>query len=625
MKGSPRLGALTLAALGVVYGDIGTSPLYALRECFYGAHAIGATPDNVVGVVSLILWSLITIISIKYLVFVLRADNNGEGGILALMALARPAHVAARSRRYRGSVAVTLGLFGAALLYGDGMITPAISVLSAVEGLSIATPLFEPYIVPITVVILLSLFLVQKHGTQRIGAIFGPITLTWMATLALLGITHILRQPEILAAFNPLSGLRFLVEHPREDFVVLGAVFLAVTGGEALYADMGHFGRAPMRLGWFAVVFPALMLNYLGQGALLLGNPAAVEHPFYLLAPTWALYPLVALATLSTVIASQAVISGAFSLTRQAVQLGYCPRLSIEHTSSSEIGQIYVPQVNWLLMSAAVGLVLGFGSSTGLAAAYGIAVSTTMAITTLLAIVVGRERARWSLAVILPLGLFFLTIDGVFLTANALKVASGGWFPLVVAFGIYTVMSTWKEGRHVLRERLRERELPLDEFVESIRENPPVRVPGTAVFLTGNPEGVPPALIQNLQHNRVLHEQVVLLSIMTEKVPYVAEKDRIEVIPLGPGLYRLIGQYGFMQTPNAPALMKQAVLSGLPAPASDVSYFLGRESIVATDRPGMARWRERLFVLFSRNALPATAFFQIPSNQVVELGVQVDL
>ena len=619
----PGLAAPTLAALGVVYGDIGTSPLYTLKECFYGPHGLEPTPEGVIGVVSLIIWSLVVVITIKYLVFVMRADNQGDGGILALTALARPAHVSG-SRDSR-SVTILLGLFGAALLYGDGMITPAISVLSAVEGLSVATPLFQPYVVPLTAIILVALFAVQRQGTARLGTVFGSLTLLWFGVLAALGLVHLMREPIVLSAFNPLAGVRFLLAHPREDFVVLGSVFLAVTGGEALYADMGHFGRRPIQLGWLVVVFPALLLNYLGQGALLIAEPAARANPFYLLSPGWALYPLVALATAATVIASQAVISGAFSLTRQAVQLGYCPRLEITHTSRAEIGQIYVGHVNWVLMVAAVGLVAGFRASGNLAGAYGLAVSTTMLITTMLVLTVGRERWQWSTATVAGLAVLFLPVDLLFLAANGVKIPNGGWFPLVVAAASFALFTTWKDGRHLLRHRLLEREVPLETFRQIVAIAPARRVPCMAVYLTGNPEGTPPALTQNLQHNHVLHDTIVLLSILTEKVPFVARADRVTLTELGPGLYRLTGHYGFMETPNAPALLAQALEYGLPKSTGGTTYFLGRESLVSTDRRGLARWRERLFVLMSRNALPATAFFRIPSNQVVELGVQVEL
>ena len=516
-------------------------------------------------------------------------------------------------------------LFGAALLYGDGMITPAISVLSAIEGLNVATPMFEAYVVPLTVVILASLFLIQRHGTARIGAIFGPVTLVWFAVLAALGMRGILLAPRILAAFNPWHGLSFLLSHPADDFIVLGAVFLSVTGAEALYADMGHFGRRPILYGWFACAMPGLLLNYLGQGALLLSSPDARQNPFYLLAPSWALYPLVALAGFATVIASQAVISGAFSLTRQAIQLGYFPRLEITHTSSEEIGQIYIGQINWFLMIAAIGLVLGFESSTNLAGAYGVAVATTMLITTLLVLVVGRERWGWTVGVLVGLSVVFLPIDMAFLVANGLKVFAGGWFPLLVATGMFTVLTTWKTGRALLRDRLREREVSIETLLLRLETSPPARVQGTAVFLTGNPEAIPPALLQNLEHNRVLHSRVILLSLVTAKAPFVQKPDRVKLTRLGPGLFRLIGQNGFMETPNVPELLRQVIEEGLPPLEGGITYFLGRESLLVTDRPGMAKWRERLFVLLSRNALPATAFFRIPSNHVVELGVQVEL
>jgi KUP system potassium uptake protein len=616
------LASLSLTALGVVYGDIGTSPLYALRECFHGEHAIQPTPENVVGVLSLIFWSLIIVICIKYLVFILRADNRGEGGILALTALVSPVRASAKGGRW---LLIMLGLFGAALLYGDGMITPAISVLSAIEGLNVATPLFEPYVIPITIVILIGLFVMQSRGTARVGVIFGPITMVWFLVLAVLGVVHIMDAPSVLAALNPKIGADFFIRNGWRGFLVLGSVFLVVTGGEALYADMGHFGTRPIRITWFTLVLPALLLNYFGQGALLIVNPAAAENPFYRMAPAWALYPMVVLAAAATVIASQAVISGAFSLTMQAMQLGYSPRLDIEHTSAQEKGQIYLPSINWGLMIACIGLVLGFRSSTNLAAAYGIAVTTTMVITTLLFYVLLRKRWKWSLPVAALLCLMFLVIDLSFFGANVLKVAHGGWFPLLVAAIIFTLMSTWKTGRRILQERLQKGVLPLSILLDDIRRRPPTRVSGTAVFMYGNPEGTPPALLHNLKHNKVLHERNVVLTVQTEEVPHVSREERIDVEELKEGFYRIVLHYGFMEEPNLIEVLKGLKVGGQEFKPLDTTFFLGRETLLATAKPGMAMWREKLFVSMSRNARSATSYFGLPPNRVVELGTQIEL
>ena len=522
------LALLSLTALGVVYGDIGTSPLYAIRECFYGEHGVEVSRANVLGILSLIFWSLMLVISVKYLGFILRADNRGEGGILALMALVHPEHSPANVRRRHG-VLIVLGLFGAALLYGDGMITPAISVLSAVEGLEVATPLFRPYVIPLTVIILVGLFLFQRKGTAGVGAVFGPITLLWFGTLAVLGTASIARHPEVLAAVNPMHGLGFFAANGSRGFLVLGAVFLVVTGGEALYADMGHFGTRPIRLTWFGLVLPALLVNYFGQGALLLANPEAAHNPFYRLAPAWGTYPLVVLSTAATVIASQAVISGSFSLSMQAFQLGYLPRLSILHTSADERGQIYMPQVNWLLMLSTIGLVLGFRTSSNLAAAYGVAVTTTMVITTLIFYRVARELWGWKRWTIGALCLAFLVVDLGFFGASITKVGHGGWFPLVVAGGIFVIMTTWRRGRQLLAERFRSGALEVDRFLADQKLGDLPRVQGVGVFLTGRPEGVPSALLHNIKHNKVLHEKVLLLTVLTEDVPRVDPQCRLEV------------------------------------------------------------------------------------------------
>jgi KUP system potassium uptake protein len=621
------LAVLSLAALGIVYGDIGTSPLYAIRECFHGDYRVPLSPGNVLGVLSLIFWALTIVISIKYLIFILRADNRGEGGILALMSLIHPEHGPGRpaGARWRWTL-VALGLFGAALLYGDGMITPAISVLSAVEGLKVATPVFEPYVIPITIVILITLFALQRRGTAGVGVIFGPVTLVWFLSLAALGIWQLVQNPTVLVAINPWHAVKFFLTNHREGFLVLGAVVLVVTGGEALYADMGHFGTRPIRLTWFALVLPSLLINYFGQGALLLSHPGATDNPFYRLAPQWALYPLVVLATAATVIASQAIISGAFSLTRQAIQLGFSPRMEIRHTSAREIGQIYIPEINWILMAATIGLVLGFRSSSHLAAAYGVAVTTTMVITTIIFYVVTRELWGWKRWLSLSLCIAFLVVDLAFFGSSLIKIEHGGWFPLLVALAIYTLMSTWRRGRKILAARLHDRTLPVAQFLqdEALDELP--RVPGTAVFMTGNPYGsIPPALLHNIRHNRILHERVVLLTVVTEEVPRVDPADRLEVEGLGQGFFRLVAHYGFMESPHVPNL-----LSGVEAPGFDVdprraSYFLGREKLIPTAKPGMALWREKVFALMSRNAQGATAYYHLPSNQVVELGAQVEI
>lgn len=613
---------LSLTTLGVVYGDIGTSPLYALRECFHGPHSVAVTPDNVLGVLSLIFWSLIIVITIKYLVFILRADNHGEGGILALTALVTPVRASAEGSRW---LLIMLGLFGAALLYGDGMITPAISVLSAIEGLEVATPVLHPYIIPITIAILIGLFLFQYKGTARVGVVFGPITLLWFLTLAVLGIYYIFQQPGVLAAINPLYGVRFFIINGWHGFLILGSVFLVVTGGEALYADMGHFGKKAIRITWFAVVLPALMLNYFGQGALLISRPEAAVNPFYQMSPSWALYPMVILAAAATVIASQAIISGAFSLTRQAVQLGYSPRVDIEHTSHEQIGQIYIPIINWGLMVACIGLVLGFRTSSNLAAAYGVAVTTTMVITTLLFYVVARNCWKWSLPVALLVCGVFLIIDLSFFGANILKVPHGGWFPLVVAALIFIVMSTWKTGRRILAERLQTGARPIEEFRKQVQSDSVVRVPGTSIFMSGNPKGTPPALSKNVKHNRVLHDDIAILTVVTEETPHVSSDERVSVEDLGDGFYRIVVRYGFMEDPNIPKVLKTIDVPGLKLDLEHATFFLGRERLIATKEKGMAIWREKLFVWMSRNSREATSFYCLPPDRVIEVGTQVEL
>ena len=615
------LAYLTLTALGVVFGDIGTSPLYAFRECFRGDHGVAVSRVNVLGVLSLIFWTLIVVVSIKYLIFILRADNRGEGGILALTAMVVPVRAAAG--RYRALL--ILGLFGAALLYGDGMITPSISVLSAIEGLEVATPFFTPYVIPITIGVLVFLFFFQSRGTGSVGKIFGPIIIVWFTVLAALGIYRIAGQPSVVEAVNPLWALRFLVHNGWAAFVVLGSVFLVATGAEAMYADMGHFGKRPIRIAWFSLVLPALLLNYFGQGALVLVEPAAAAHPFYHLGPEWATYPLVALSTVATVIASQAVISGAFSLTHQAVQLGFTPRLEIEHTSARERGQIYVPAVNWALMISCITLVLTFRSASKLAAAYGIAVTSTMVITTLLFYAVERRRWKWRRTAALLLCGLFLTIDLAYFGSNLLKVAHGGWVPLAIAVLVFTLMTTWKTGRRVLADRMRRSTVPLRPFLQGLAHEPVVRVPGIAVFMYSNPHGVPPALLHNLKHNRVLHETVIILTVETQEIPRVEAAERLHVTPLDHGFYRVILRYGFMEEPDVPLELKRVRLPGLELDMHQISYFLSRETLLATKHPGMAIWREKLFAWMTRNARPATSYFNLPPNRVVELGMQVEI
>ena len=619
-----ELGAYVVAALGVVYGDIGTSPLYAMRECFLGPHAIEPTPANVLGVLSLIVWSLILVVSVKYLVIILRADNRGEGGILALMALALHSVAHGASHRKR-AIIVMLGLFGAALLYGDGVITPAISVLSAIEGVEIALPDVHDYVIYVTVIVLIALFLFQRGGTARVGRYFGPIMVLWFGAIGVLGALQVVAHPDVLWAMSPHYGAEFFVRNGWSGFLILGAVFLAVTGGEALYADMGHFGRRPIRVAWFSIVLPGLLLNYFGQGATLIHDATAVENPFYHVGPDWTLYPMVALSTLATVIASQAMISGAFSLTQQAVQLGYMPRVEIIHTSEKEIGQIYVSSVNWALLAAVIAVVLGFRNSSNLASAYGIAVTTTMVITTLLAYEVVTKRWGWSrftaTLVVLPL----LVMDLSFFCANVVKIGHGGWLPLLVAGAVYLLTSTWKTGRQILARRLLDQVFPLEYFLSSITATPPVRVPGTAVFMTGNPTGTPPALLHNWKHNKVIHEKVVLLTVLSEDIPHVHPGERMEISKLEQGFYRVVVRYGFMETPNIPEILKLCRAKGLEMKLMETSFFLGRETLIPTKEPGMALWREALFAWMSRNARPATTYFQIPPNRVVELGSQIEL
>jgi KUP system potassium uptake protein len=616
--------ALTVGALGIVYGDIGTSPLYTMRECFQGPHAMAVTRTNILGILSLIIWSLIAIVSVKYLCLVLRADNKGEGGILSLMALAFREEDSGRAGRI-SKIMVGLGLFGTALLYGDGMITPAISVLGAIEGLTVATPFFDAYVVPITVAIFIALFSVQKYGTGAVGNIFGRVTLLWFVAITLLGIKGIVSHPTVLQAINPYFAWRFFAENGRHGFIALGAVFLCVTGGEALYADMGHFGKRPIRLAWFIVVLPALLLNYLGQGALLMDDPSAAANPFYRLAPRWALYPLVVIATMAAVIASQALISGAFSLTMQAVQLGYLPRLKIEHTSRTECGQIYIAQVNWLLLIACIGLVIGFKNSTNLAAAYGIAVTMTMIITTLLFDFAARRIFGWSRAKAFFVCLPFLLMEMAFFGANVLKIAHGGWFPLAVGVIFFTLLTTWKTGRNILAQRLKSSTLPLSSFIEDMHANPPFRVKGTAVYLSGRTGVLPLSLLHNLKHNKVLHERVVILTVTTHDRAYIEEEKQIEIEPLAEGFHRVVGHIGYMEEADVPSLLQRCAENGLDLKMDELTYFVSQETIIPSAVKGMMIWRERLFALMSRNALGAARFFKLPPNRVVELGMQVEI
>jgi KUP system potassium uptake protein len=638
-KHGGALAKVALGALGVVYGDIGTSPLYAMKECFTKPHGVDVNEANVLGILSLIFWSLTLVVSLKYLTFVMRADNKGEGGILALLALLKPAP--GRTAPFASKLLALLALGGAALLYGDGMITPSLSVLSAVEGLQVANigtihlftiagfdlsfP-FERLIVPLTLVILLMLFLAQKRGTAKIGAVFGPLMLVWFITIAAMAIPWIWKMPSIVRSFSPMYGIAFFAAHKLHGFLVLGSVVLCITGGEALYADMGHFGIKPIRAAWYGVAYPALLINYLGQGALLLSKSEAVENPFYRMVSGVLIYPLVMIATCATVVASQALISGAFSLTQQAVQLGYSPRVAIVHTSGDAEGQIYIPEINNMLLVMCMALVVGFKSSGAMAAAYGIAVTGTMSVTTVLFFAVSRYRWKWPLWISLPLTMAILVIDLAFLGANLWKLGDGGWFPLAIGAGALVLMTTWKRGREILYESIRAATLPLDLFLADVARSKPVRVAGTAVFMTSNPDGAPPVLLHHFKHNKVLHEQVVLLSVATTHDPDVPKEERLErVNDLGHGFYQVTAVYGFMQTPNIQEVLELCGAAGLVTSKDDTSFFLGRETLIVTARRNMARWRKMLFIFLSRNARPANAFFRIPPNRVIELGTQIEL
>jgi KUP system potassium uptake protein len=614
--------ALAVATLGIVYGDIGTSPLYALKECFHGLHGIAPARENIMGVLSLVFWSLTMVISVKYLVFIMRADNRGEGGIFALLALVPgdPRKVGGRARW----IILIAALFGAALLYSDGMITPAISVLSAVEGLVVGSEGARPFVVPITCLIILALFLVQRFGTHRLGNVFGIIMVVWFASLMALGVRSIVTNPEILHAINPLYAVAFFKVNQFAGFIVLGAVVLVITGGEAIYADMGHFGKSPIRISWFSLTYPALLCNYFGQGALLLSQPDAA-NPFYALVPRQLLYPMIILATMATVIASQAMISGAFSLTRQAIQLGFCPRMRMIHTSGEKQGQIYIPTVNTALMVSCIGLVLLFQESSKLAAAYGVAVTADMTITSVIFSFVLVMNWKWPLWKALPLVAIFLFFDLAYFTANLLKFVDGGWFPLAIALFIAVCLTTWKRGRMELSQRIASTVLPLDLFLKDITDRKPHRVEGTAVFMSSIAEGSPPVLLHHFKHNQVLHKQVVLLSIQVTDSPYVRKIERLELQDLGEGFFRLIARYGFMESPDVPEIMRQSADLGLKTDPAMTSFYLGRETLLTNGPARMARWRKKLFGLIAKNAQSPTAYFGIPPGRVVELGVQINL
>ena len=622
-KSHKQFVALTLAALGVVYGDIGTSPLYALKEVFGGAHnPVPITPQNILGILSLFFWSLMIVVTLKYVSFIMRANNEGEGGIVALMTLATDRK---DGKSFRNLFLVTLGLIGAAFFYGDGVITPAISVLSAVEGLELITPNFKPFIVPISIIIIVGLFVFQRKGTASVGALFGPIMIVWFVVLAILGISGIVEHPEVLMAVNPLHGLAFLAANPVLGFFALGSVVLCITGAEALYADMGHFGIKPIQVGWLYMVLPTLVINYFGQGALLLSDPAAIENPFFLLAPEWALTPLVILATIATVIASQAVISGAFSMTKQAMSLGYTPRMEVLHTSEDEIGQIYVPAINWFLMVSIIFLILGFQSSSNLAAAYGIAVTGTMFITNILAISVATRLWGWNPFRAFLGALPFLLIDGCFFAANSLKIPDGGWFPLVFGLIVFIVFSTWKRGRDLVRIRMSDDAMELKAFTASLDEGGVDRVEGTAIFLVSDSKYVPQALLHSLKHYKVIHKHVIFLNVQLDTVPYVSNANRIEIEQLSSTFWNVNMHFGFKDDINIPDALKHCKIPGVSFDLMDTSYFLGRETLIPKIKSDMAYWRELLFVFMYRNSDSATSFYRLPSNRVVELGSQVVL
>ena len=616
------LGALTLGAIGVVYGDIGTSPLYTVKEIFAPATGVALTPDNLIGAVSVIFWALMLVVTLKYVTLILRADNRGEGGALALTALATRA--VAHKPKLRLAL-LMLGVFGATLFYGDSVITPAISVLGAVEGLEVLAPRLEHWVVPISAIIIVALFAVQNRGTGRVGLVFAPVMILWFAALAALGIWHVAQNPGVLRALSPHYAIEFFLHAKWSAFFALGSVILAITGAEALYADMGHFGKKPIRWSWFGFVLPALVLNYFGQGALLIADPKAAENPLYLMVPQSLLVPMLMLATAAAVIASQAVISGAFSVTREAIQLGFLPRMQVRHTSAEQIGQVYLPWINRMLMIMTLAVVLGFRSSDNLGAAYGIAVVGTMTIDSVLVMIVFRRLWNWSRTHVLAVGLLFLFVDLAFLTANADKVEHGGWFPLVLGSVIFIVMSTWRRGKELVMHEIKQGGLALEPFIASIVAHPPLRVPGTAIFLTANQDGVPHALLHNLKHNKVLHERNIMLTVETVDTPMAEPDECVEVQPLGDDFYVVTLRFGFAEDMDVPQALAAIKGCGPAVDMMDTTFFLSRESIVATDRPGMALWRDRLFAFLQRNALPATAFFRIPGNRLIELGTQVEI
>ena len=622
VKSKSAQATMALAALGVVYGDIGTSPLYVMKEVFGGNHPIPLTPDNVLGILSLIVWTLIVIVSIKYVVFIMRADNRGEGGIMSLIALALHD---AKGHPRRERVIMMIGLLGAGMFYGDGMVTPAISVLSALEGLDVATPAFRPYIIPLTLLVLFGLFFFQRKGTAKIGAFFGPIMILWFLTLGVLGASNMFTNPAVLKALSPTYALGFVFGNINIAVIAMGAVVLSVTGAETLYADMGHFGSTAIRRAWFGIVLPALTLNYFGQGALLLADPGSVVNPFYHLAPEWLLYPLVGMSTIATVIASQAVISGAFSVTRQAMQLGFCPRVEVQFTSEKEQGQVYLPGVNWGLFCAIVILVLGFQSSSNLAAAYGIAVTGDMVITSILATVVAAKGWGWGWKKAAALFACFLSLELLFLFANLHKIPDGGWFPLAVGSVVFLIMSTWKRGSQLLAERLSDESIELETFIEALLVSMPPRVPGTAVFMTSSARHVPNAMLHNLMHNKVLHERVLIVSVEIFDVPYVPEIDRLDIRKLEADFYSVVVQYGFKDEPDIPEALLHGAPQGLEFEMMETSFFLGRATLIPRIGSSMVFWREKLYVAMYRNASSATSFYKIPSNRVVELGTQVVL
>jgi len=614
---------LTLLALGVVYGDIGTSPLYAVKETFAPAHGIALGTENILGGLSTIFWSLMIVVTLKYVTLIMRANNKGEGGIMALLALASSA---VRNQPQWRMLILALGVVGASLFYGDAVLTPAISVLSAVEGLEVGTTAFKPYVIPIAVIVLVTLFAFQRHGTAVIGAFFGPVCLLWFLALGAIGVHNIAQNPIVLQAIDPLHALRFVTGHGFASFVVLGAVLLAFTGAEALYADMGHFGRRAVRLAWFGLVLPALVLNYFGQGALLIANPQAISNPFYLAYPDWALYPMIGLATAATVIASQATISGAYSITKQAIQLGYLPRMNIQHTSAREIGQVYVPALNWLLLVSVLAAVIGFGSSSKLASAYGVAVAGTMLIDTFLTFFVIRYGWGYHLLIAVSATAFFMLVDIAFFSASLLKIGEGGWFPLTVGAAVFTLMVTWRRGREILLARLKESSVPLQSFLDSLMRNPPPRVPGTAVFLISTPGSVPHALLHNLAHNKVLHARVVFLTAVIEDVPWVSEKNRVNIEELGHDCYRLMVHFGFKDRPDVVQALALCREQGLAFEPLETSFFLSRETVIPSIRyEGMALWRERLFSAMARNAGSPVEYFNLPTNRVIELGTQIEI